>query len=240
MLRKFRITLGFLTILPVSPGPLDPQELYDAVYYFPIVGGLCGLVTWGALNLFYRIFSDGHIAAWFTVFLIALLNGFIHMDGLADTADGFGSAEPAKSLVIMKDSRLGTFGGAAICLFIVGKIFALSKLTACPFGFFMAASSLSRWVMAMQIYTLPSVSQGILKDFCVKGAKTGVFISSVLLVCMLVFSGWPGFLLWITGISAFIFLNKLIKWKFGGITGDILGASNELVELICYMVLVLI
>lgn len=230
MFRSLRVAIGFLTVLPISPGNVKPDDLGGSVKFYPLVGTLLGAMSWGFWLLFSRIFGEG-IAAWLTVFSGAALTGFIHWDGWADVADGLGGKDPQKSLTIMKDSRLGAFGAIALFFLILGKILMLPKLMATGIYTSLGLFTLSRWVMACQIFTQPSVSQGLLKNFPVKRKYYNLGIATVIM-CSVIGCGWPYSLIM---LAATLFILPMINWavkkRFGGITGDTLGAVNELVEL---------
>jgi adenosylcobinamide-GDP ribazoletransferase len=240
-LKDLRVAVGFLTILPVGPRDLEPVDFGNSVKYFPLVGAVNGFIIWGLLWCFTKILP-ADIAAWLTVFGGAAFNGYIHWDGFADTADGLGGKNPQKRLVIMKDSRLGAFGTIALIFLILGKVLTISKLTGSGFGVFVCVATLSRWAMAFQIYTHPSVSHGLLRGFQVDARTRGhkyydLGIATLLMFITLIF-GWSyGLLLLGATIVILLGIYPLIKSKFGGITGDILGASNELVELVCLLIL---
>lgn len=236
MLRSLRVAIGFLTILPVSPKDLKPIDLGDSVKYFPLVGTLLGGIIWGLWWLFGRIFPES-IAAWLTIFGGAALTGFIHWDGWADTADGLGGKDPQKSLMIMKDSRLGAFGAIAISFLILGKVLMTPKLMATGIYTSLSLFTLSRWVMAFQIYTQPSVSQGLLQSFQITRKYLDLGIATGIMAIVIVF-GWPYSLIILAATLVILpVMNWAIKQKFTGITGDILGAGNELVELIGLLML---
>ncbi len=238
MIRNLRVAIGFLTRLPVSPPDIQPDDLGQSVKYFPLVGVIYGALTWGLLQLLSRFFVP-EIAAWLTVFGGAFLNGCIHWDGFSDTADGLGSNDPAKSLTIMKDSRLGAFGGMALIFLILGKIFAIKELLHVPLLTFIAVAVLSRWGMTVQIYTQPSVSQGLLKSFQIKNKLRDLLISTILMLILIGFA-WPVNLLFLAfTLIVLLVIKPLIKKRFGGITGDILGAVNELIELVCLLGLII-
>ena len=236
MFKSLRIAIGFLTILPVSPLKIDSAAMGRAVAFFPLVGVIYAVVAWGSLRLFNYLFSET-IAAWLTVCLITVLNGAIHWDGIIDTADGLGGSTPEQNRALMKDSRMGAFGGISLGFLIIGKILSLKTLADQPLTIFIPLFSISRWAMAFQIYTQTSVSEGLLKGFKVDNPQAGLMIASVLTL-LLGFWSFPSgiFMMGLTLLSLFL-INPLIKWKFGGITGDILGAINELIELICLLFL---
>ena len=121
--------LSFLTAAPVGRrAPVTGQELRRGVVLFPIVGALVGaltgLVAW-ATGLVLPTFPAGVLGV--TAGIVA--TGALHLDGLADTADGFGAAlgggDPAAA---MSDPRLGTWGGAALVLDLLLKVSVLSAL----------------------------------------------------------------------------------------------------------------
>ncbi|WP_052711642.1 adenosylcobinamide-GDP ribazoletransferase [Elstera litoralis] len=113
--RRFRLALMFLTRLPVpiNPAP-EASEIAEAGDMFPLVGTLIGAAT-GAV--FWGLSTLGLpplVAAATALAAQLLLTGALHEDGLADMADGFGGGfTRARKLEIMRDSRLGTYGGAA-------------------------------------------------------------------------------------------------------------------------------
>ncbi len=236
MFKSFRVATGFLTILPVSPKQIGSADMGKAVALFPLVGVIYAIAAWGSLRLFSHVFS-GTIAAWLTVFLITVLNGAIHMDGFADTMDGLGGRTPEQSRAIMKDSRMGAFGGITLIFLITGKIILLKSLTNISLEVLIGVFSISRWAMAFQLYTQPSVSEGLLKSFAVEKKVSGIVITSLLTVLLGIWAFPIGLILMgLTGATLLV-INPLVKRKFGGITGDLLGAANELIELICLLIL---
>lgn len=234
MLHDLRTALGFLTVLPVGPRRVEAGDLGNAVRYFPVVGAIYGILTWVFLNLGSRIFSL-EITAWLTVFLLAFLNGCIHWDGFADMADGLGGRDPEKSRAIMKDSRLGAFGGIALNFLILGKVLALIKLAALPLTVLICISTLSRWAVSVWIYTQPVVSQGLLQSFRIANHRRDLLLATFLTL-LLISPAFP-VSLYLSGLTLVILVvfSKLTRRRFGGITGDLLGAGNELVELICLL-----
>lgn len=234
MFKSLRIAIGFLTILPVAPQPIDAAAMGRAVALFPLVGVIYAGVAWVSLRLFNYLFS-ATIAAWLTVGLLTLLNGAIHWDGFIDTADGLGGYTPEQSRALMKDSRMGAFGGISLGFLIIGKILSLKTLANQPLTIFIPLFSISRWAMAFQLYTQFSVSEGLLKSFKIDNPQAGLMLASVLMLLLAVWSFPVGLIMIGLTLLTLFLVNPLIKWKFGGITGDILGAINELIELICLL-----
>ena len=128
-MKRFLAAIQFLTILPL-PGGVNPGErvLGGSLPFFPVVGLLIGaavaLADWGLG----RIFPIG-VTSVFTVILLIAVSGGLHIDGLADTADGFFSARPRERiLAIMKDSRTGPMGVAAIVCVVALKIALIASV----------------------------------------------------------------------------------------------------------------
>jgi adenosylcobinamide-GDP ribazoletransferase len=234
LFKTLRIAIGFLTIIPVNSRRFEAEDLGAAVKFFPVVGLIQGAFIWGLLYLLPRIFPVG-VAVWLIVFASALLNGLIHLDGFADTADSLGSRNPEKSLAIMKDSRLGAFGVIALIFLILGKIFTLIELIDISFLILICITVLSRWVMAVMLYTQPSVSQGLLQNFRFQFPRRDLGIATVLMLIMVSAAGIEGLRLLGVTLAVFLLINWFIRKRWGGITGDILGASNELIELTCLL-----
>ncbi|NLW47140.1 MAG: adenosylcobinamide-GDP ribazoletransferase [Firmicutes bacterium] len=231
MFKALRIAVGFLTILPGSPKQVDSTDMGKAVALFPLVGVIYAIIAWGGLRLFSYIFSI-EVASFLTVFLLIVLNGGIHVDGFMDCCDGLGGKTPERRLVIMKDSRIGAFGVIAGGFLLLGKFLLLKSIANQPLIVFIALFSISRWSMAFQIYTQPSVSQGLLKSFQIEKRLFG-FLAASGLILPLGFWMFPYSLILIgLTLLTLFFFNLIVKRKFGGITGDVLGATNELIELI--------
>lgn len=126
----FCTAIRFLTVIPVSwradqDGRLFPQS----VYAFALVGALIGGLGMLLVFLGGMVFPPG-VTLFFALFFLAAISGFLHLDGLADSADGLLSARPREqSLAIMKDSRTGAMGVVLLILVLLGKFAALQTLS---------------------------------------------------------------------------------------------------------------
>lgn len=226
--------LRTLTLLPV-PGR-EGRSLASALFWFPFVGLLVGGLGWGLASALLYI-EPGWVAG--AAFVVILLSAFItrglHLDGLADMADGFGGArERARTLEIMKDSRVGAFGVIAIVLVLLAKWVILTHLLESEGGLWIiVAAVLSRAAMVELARSQPYArrSRGMGAEF-VSGAGLEHVIVAVMaaLTVTVVFVGWGGGIVCLIVWCMVIALGHWFRRRVGGVTGDLLGASSELVE----------
>ena len=114
-----RTSLGLFTVIPVRANPtIGEDDAAQAVRWLPAVGALLAVPVAGVLL---AVQAGGHstprrlLAATLAIGVLALLTGGLHLDGLADTADGLGSRRPRdEALAIMRRSDIGPFGVAAL------------------------------------------------------------------------------------------------------------------------------
>lgn len=235
-MKNFLAALQFLTIIRL-PGGFAPNEetLKGAPPFFPVVGLFVGVLVAavdGALGFLFPVWVRSVLA---TILLIAFSGG-LHMDGLADTADGLLSSRPReKMLEIMRDSRTGPMGVIAIVCVILLKVALLSSL-ATPDRFWtlliipVAGRSALLIVMARLPYARPEGLAGVFPLH-----RPSLFILWSLMF-LLFFGGVAGGRQGIAaGAASFLFawlFAFYLRGKIGGYTGDTLGAACELTELI--------
>lgn len=220
----------------------SPEKLNRASRYFTLVGWLLGgLVALVFLAADY-LFSNS-ISLWLAMVFSLLLTGAFHEDGLADTADGFGGAFlREKKISIMKDSRIGTYGAAALVMALLGKYILLIENTQIALSIFIAYA-LSRAVAASLVFDMRYVAEddgSKSKPLANNQSKTDLVI--LLATCLPVF-----FLLqWqkaVLIIAVLILVRYAAKFYFqkqiGGYTGDCLGAAQQMSELVIYALLLI-
>jgi adenosylcobinamide-GDP ribazoletransferase len=230
------LALTFLTKLPWPwRGPADETALARSMFWFPWVGAILGLGYWGAWAGLQKLPAPAAAAVLLT--LTVWVTGGLHLDGLADTADGLGGGHtPETALRIMKDSRVGAFGVISLILGLVLKFSLFLSLATQTTG---AAALLlfpiiSRWSMVFLAYLSPYArAEGGLGQAMTLGVSprvlTGASLSAGGLALLIL--GAPGLVLFITA-AALVWLGSLyFHHRLGGITGDILGATNEVVEI---------
>ncbi len=259
------LSLQFLTVIPVRvKGAVSEPQMKGSIVFFPMVGAIQGVVAALALLLSVRIFPPD-IAAALVLFSLTATNGGFHLDGLADTVDGAsmkstGDAirDRRKRLAVMKDSRIGAMGVIAIIFSVLFKFLFLRALIlqfARPGFAFLITSLLflvpvlSRWAMVPVMYHGKAASSEGLGAFFSKATDGRIFfLSSALLavICFVVLTYVGGTEL-IRGLTVFFSSVGLlyilgITWvagcnrRFGGITGDTIGAFSEAAETVVLMI----
>jgi len=127
-IRSLRSAVAFLTVVPVAGEDGTPGERLGRAY-FPAVGALLGLAA-GVALVVVSAATSALVGAVAAVAVLAILTGGLHLDGLADAADGLLSPKAGVGrLEIMRDSRIGSFGAAALILVLVGDVAALAGLS---------------------------------------------------------------------------------------------------------------
>jgi len=235
MLKSFSTALSFLTIfrLPFSAAVLSPKELAASFASFPLVGLLLGCIYCGAATLLAELAPAPLTAVLVTALTVVMTRG-LHFDGLADLADGiWGGATPEKRLEIMKDSRSGAFGVLAIVLALALKIASIHALvSAHDLGPLLAAPVLARFGMAAAAYGSEYARpQGLGKPF-LENMRSEHLIAAAALAALASVPAGVFSLLGFVAVLGCVFHLRIVSKKYlGGMTGDVLGAINEIGEI---------
>ena len=236
--------LSFLTILPVGRGlPSEEKDLAHSMTVFPLVGLVIGLL----LALGYYLLSlalPRSLTLWLTIGLLAFLTRGLHLDGLADTMDGLASGGTReKILEVMRDSRIGAFGVISLILLIGAKYFALDHFSNHPMTYpLILMAVMGRSSMVLVCYRSPYArfEKGLARPFTENLRFRETALSSLLALGISFWAvGLKGILVFL-GIAFFsLGYRVFFMRKLGGITGDILGAANELSEFLSLFLLVI-
>jgi adenosylcobinamide-GDP ribazoletransferase len=252
--RLLAVALQFLTRVPL-PAPLarrmgwDPGWLNDSARHFPLVGLGVGAVGAAVLAAAAALWPPP-VAVGLSMAATLLLTGAFHEDGLADCVDGLGGAvDRARALAIMKDSRIGSYGALALLLVLGLKAAALAAL---PLGWaaaaLCAAHTLSRAVAVGLIRALPYAgdpAQAKAKPLARRVSTAGCAIAfawaAALLGTLAVLQAGlapyalPGPRAWGAAVLAALGVGwacgRWFRRRLGGVTGDTLGAAQQLSEL---------
>ena len=244
-MRDFFRALSFLTILPVGQIPISGEkELARSMALFPLVGLVVGLLLAFGHSLFSLLFLKP-LALWSTIGLLALLTRGLHLDGLADTMDGLASGGTReKILEVMRDSRIGAFGVISLIFLLGAKYLALDQISnsSIPRSLILMAV-MGRNSMVLVCYRSPYArpGQGLGKPFTENLGAREIAISLVSAFGIALLT------MGIKGVGVFLGIGLFslgyrfffIK-KLDGVTGDILGAANELAELLCLIICIIL
>ncbi|MCE7506772.1 adenosylcobinamide-GDP ribazoletransferase [Polynucleobacter sp. IMCC30063] len=260
-IRHLLISVQFFSRLPIPKSWMRwadwcPQKESDSLIYAPAVGlivGICCSLVWLlAMLLFPTSSASTLLAAALCVASSIWLTGALHEDGLADLIDGLGgSPDRARALEIMKDSRIGTYGGLALILATLIRILligALGQALLNPAHVIVAiclVNIISRaWPLGL-VYLLPNVGDlaGSKTHYITRfiSSKQLLILSSILLViCFgllrLELIQWQQLLLGLllSGLI-WLYLKTRLQSRLGGYTGDGLGAAQQLCEIGLYI-----
>lgn len=239
MLNEIGSVFSFLTILPSSNSTLEKTAKY--MYFFPLVGIVIGLLV-GSFGFGLSFILDPLLVSLLVVTSIVILTGLHHADGLADFADGLmakGSVE--KKLKAMKDISTGSAGIVSIVLYLIGLVFTVSLTSG--FDLFRAvliSEILAKFSMVLLASFGHSASLGSNSPFLkIMKDKKKLLLSFIIMFIPIFFlGGYTGLIMLITTIIVTLFLLFVSNRSFGGITGDILGTSNEITRLSSMIVFV--
>ncbi len=243
-MRLFLVALQFLTRLPVRLSHFEPAWLNDCVRHFPLVGGLVGAVG-AAVLVGAAQFWPAWIAALLALTATVVLTGGFHEDGLADTFDALGGAVGRnKALVIMKDSRIGSYGALALGLSLLLRAALLAVLATRPLMGAMAAlilsHSLARTAAVGVMVSLPyggDVEHAKAKPLALAVAPRnfGMALSWCLLLGLALATVGiaPLRLLaaFVAATAVALLMRDWLRRRLGGYTGDGLGATEQLAEI---------
>ena len=239
----FTLAMGFFSRLPMPKNtPYSSERMNRSGRYFSTVGLLLGVLCGGVFLLLDDILPSA-VAIFLMMSFSLMLTGAFHEDGLTDMADGIGGGMTLeRRLTIMKDSRIGTYGASALIMALLGKWVLLNELVSMTGLFLVIVTSytFSRAIAASLIYDMPYVSDldtSKSKPLANKQTKGEL----VFLVMVGVLPGlWFGLeFAFILSVIAYLFRVVFKKWlmaRIGGFTGDCLGAAQQLMELLIYLV----
>ncbi len=234
--RGFTTAMRTLTALPVQGE--EAASPRDALPWFSTVGFVLAVLVYAVVAVALWIGSPAWSAAVLAVMALAVLTRGLHLDGLADWADGFwGSRDRDRALAIMKDSHIGAFGAMALMLVLLGKWACIAELIETgALTWVFAALMFSR---ACQVYLAVALSYarpegGTAAAFVAEADERSMWIAAgvALAVSLALGLGWGAVMAAVAVFAAAKGFAVWCKRRVGGITGDLLGAANELMELL--------
>lgn len=245
-MRAFIAALQFLTILPAFRGiGISGKDMERCVIFFPLIGLLIGFLSYAFAALISMVFQPTVCCVLIVLFLV-VISGGLHMDGLADTMDGFASSRSeVRMLEIMRDSRIGVMGVLSIIFIILLKVtflfsmshsFRMNAVVLMPL-----AGRCSVLIVMLLLNYVRQEGTGLVfsknKRYIWLGLALGMilFITTALLLC-----SHTGAVMVLASILVALLFSAYCKKKIRGYTGDTLGATCEIVELVPAIVLAMI
>jgi adenosylcobinamide-GDP ribazoletransferase len=239
MLKEISSVFSFLTIIPSNNTDLETVAKY--MHVFPIIGIAIGLLI-ASIGFGLSFFLEPLIVALLLVASIAVITGIHHTDGLADFADGLmtrGTKEKKRNA--MKDLSTGSAGIVSVVLYVVGAIIALSLTTGYElFQAILLSEILAKFSMVLMASIGKSAAVGSNSPFMqiMKDKRRLAIAGVITIIPLVVIGGTTGLILFGASIGVTLFLIGLSTRSFGGITGDVMGAANELTRLSSLLIFV--
>lgn len=243
-----RAALAFLTVLPVERSGAPPRRA--ALLAFPLagllVGGACALLAWGGSTLWSPL-----VGAALAVALDLALTGALHVDAVADVADGLASRRPAEQAkAIMREPQVGAVGAAAAALALLLRLAWVATLAAHGLWLLLAAApALGRaaMVLALALGDTPeegSLARGVARDATPAAAAAALVLAGALALALgALASGRAGLYAGAaaTAATALLVPALIVLWRrrFGALTGDATGAIGLVAELAALALLAL-
>lgn len=239
-----KASVQFLTRLPLSPTmPSAGADLARAAWAFPVAGIVVGLIGGVVYGLAHHLGVPPWPRAALAVAATLLVTGCLHEDGLADTADGFGGGKTREQkLDIMRDSRIGTYGVCALIFAILLRVAALASLAAAGsvVPVLIAAHAAARGAMPVLMYIVPPARRDGLAFSAgrppVESAAAAGLLAIVIL--MIGLGPWHALVAVILLAAAIALTAWLTTAQIDGQTGDVIGALEQVSEIIILLVAV--
>lgn len=227
--------IGFFTRLPVSGTAAPDRAFAPALWAAPVAGLVVALVGILFMAIAAGLGMPPTICALVAIAATMVATGALHEDGLSDTVDGFfGGFSRERRLEIMKDSRIGAFGAAALIFSVALRAAALAAIgptfeAACAL---VAAHMASRALLPAMMHDVrPAKPEGLAASVGAVSRDTGLAALALGAASLLLF-GLP----LAAGTAAalaliFLFVRQQAVERIGGQTGDVLGALQQLAEI---------
>jgi adenosylcobinamide-GDP ribazoletransferase len=234
--------LSFLTIIPMPKAySFNLNTIARNMHFFPVCGGIIGIIV-GFIAFFSSLFLPQYITSFIVLVTFVIVTGVHHIDALADFADGLmvkGDRESKRKA--MSDPIVGSAGATALIINFIGLFIALLSFDSSLKLLYaiVASEIIAKYVMVMQASVGDSAWSGFSSAFTIEMKKRSKITISTIFTIVLVLSieGVLGLLT--LGIVIIIgFIIYIISYRnFGGVSGDVFGASNEIARLSSLLIL---
>jgi adenosylcobinamide-GDP ribazoletransferase len=235
--RGLRLAVSWLTVVPVGPPcEVDRAIARQALYWAPLIGAGVGLLAAGILAMLHALDTPSLLAGLAVVAALAGLTRGMHLDGLADTADALGCyGGPQRALEVMRDGSTGPFGVVALVLVLLTQAGALGALAETgrwiPVVLAMIAGRTAfSWCARIGVPAARVTGLGALVAGTQPPAVPLAWAAILMAGGLVAVPGqpWQGPLAIALAAAMVAALSSHTRRRFGGVTGDVLGAANEL------------
>jgi len=247
--KELKNLLSFLTIFPVA---MDKDMLADcakSMWAFPLIGAFIGLVA-GVFGWVVYHFVTGVVVGSLVLAVLLLITGLHHTDGLLDFGDGvMAHGTPEHKIEVMHDQLTGAGGLSMGIMTMLITALAIGEITGngalkIPLivGGIVAVEASAKLSMVVMAWAGKSVHQGMNSPFleAMSGSKGSLRLIAALVVSFAValpLLGWAGAFVVLAGLVTSLVMVTVAHRHFGGVTGDVFGATNELTRMVCVIVL---
>jgi adenosylcobinamide-GDP ribazoletransferase len=230
------LAVSWLTVLPVGPPvEVDRAIARRALHWAPLVGAGLGALVAGVLIALHTLGMPALLAGLVVVATLAGLTRGMHLDGLADTADGLGCyGGPQRALDVMRDGATGPFGVVALVLVLTAQAAALGALAETgrliPVVLAMVAGRVAfGWCARRGVPPARPAGMGALVAGSQPAAVPAAWLATLLVGGLVAVPGrfWQGVLAVALAALVVLVVSAHTRRRFGGVTGDVLGAANE-------------
>ena len=232
MFKGISSVISFLTIIPSKSAELD--IVAKNMYLFPVAGALIGLVIGGAgygLSLYVQPLIVGLVLTG----ALVIITGIHHTDALCDFADGMmAKGTKEKKLKAMRDPAVGSAGVVTVVLYAAGMIMSISMMKGFVlFEAILVSELMAKFAMVLQANRGSSAWPGLSSPFTqfMKSPAKLVVASALAIAPTIILGGITGIIVTGVTIGMSFLLLAVANRSFGGISGDVFGASNEFVRL---------
>lgn len=243
-MKSFWLAWQFLTRYPAPRySEVSESELGLAQAHYIFVGLILGLILFSGAWLLQQLQLNPLIIAAMVLCLWVISSGGLHLDGLADTTDGWigGQGDVKRSLGIMKDPVSGPMGVTSVVLLLLLKFALLTSISEDNLALLILIPALARAVVPLLFLLLPYLrSTGLGKALSLHIPRLRLILYTCVVVTVATYLS-SVVVLWLASasIASLLILVHVYKKQFGGVTGDMAGASIEIIEVILLFTLVL-
>jgi adenosylcobinamide-GDP ribazoletransferase len=233
VVRPLMTAFAFLTRVPIRVGIISDRDLGRSVGFFPLVGLVLGLLA-AALAYGCALVFPPSMTAVLVVAALAMVTGGLHLDGLSDLFDGLagGQGDRARTLAIMRDSRIGAQGAVAVFLLLAAKIAAIAALVeARDYVALIAVPVIGRFAVGPSIVLFPYTrTEGLGRAFNGEAGPWQLLLAAATTAAIALALGPSLLKATLAAALVALLLALALRARLGGLTGDIYGATIEIAE----------